>query len=286
MPIVDFRGRPPTPPYLSYFNPERALWIGARVGAREASPAYLQGSLELFFAEMEDAGITTTVALGRNTPEVRMGGRVFPAGIVPNEHVADLQRRYPGRVVGYAGVDVSGTLHDPIAETARAIQELGLRGVFVEPGRTGGVPSDRRCYPIYETCAALGVPVVVMSGPFAGPSLEATHPSHVDQVANDFPRLPLVCGHGCWPFVQEIIGVAFKHANVYVSPDIYMFVPGAADYVHAANTFMQDQFLFGTAYPIRPLKQTVDDFLALPFDRQVLPKLLYDNAARLLELPA
>lgn len=286
MEIIDLRGRPPTKEYLAYFNPERMLWMAGRVGAKGLPPSYVQQSLDLFFQEMDEAGIATTVALGRNSPAVTIGDSVFPPGIIPNEHLADLQRRYPGRIVGFAGIDVSSTLHNAVAETERSIKKLGLRGVFIEPGRTGGVPSDRRCYPVYETCAALDVPVMIMSGPFAGPTIEATQPWHVDQVANDFPRLALICGHGCWPFVNEIIAVAFKHANVYVSPDLYMFVPGAEGYVRAANTFLQDQFMFGTGYPARPLKQTVDDFLALGFGAAVLAKILYGNAARLLRVAA
>jgi predicted TIM-barrel fold metal-dependent hydrolase len=128
------------------------------------------------------------------------------------------------------------------------------------------------------------VPVVIMSGPFAGPDLRYTDPVHVDVVATQFPNLPIVLGHGGWPYVHEVIGVAFKHPNVYVSPDVYHFVPGASAYVEAANGFMADQLLFGTAYPIRALTDTVEDFRRLPLRPEVLEKAFYENAARLLGL--
>ena len=54
-------------------------------------------------------------------------------------------------------------------------------------------------------------------------------------------------------------------------------------YVDAANGYLQDRFLFGTAYPALPLKATVDRFLALPFQDAVRPKLLHENAQRLFE---
>ncbi len=53
-------------------------------------------------------------------------------------------------------------------------------------------------------------------------------------------------------------------------------------YVEAANGYLQDRFLFGTAYPALPFKPAVERFLALPFRDAVLPKILHENARRLL----
>lgn len=283
--IVDFRGRPPTLEYLTYFGQDRTRWIGERVGARSMSQAFLEGSLELFFEEMSEAGIDYTVALGRNSPEMLVGERRFPAGIIPNEHVLELQTRYPDRVVGMAGVDVSNQIHDAVAEIDEFVGQRGLKGVFVEPQRAlPGQPDDPAVMPVYEKCLEYGVPVSIMSGPFAGPDIGYTDPRHIDAVATRYPDLNIIAGHGAWPYVTEIIAVAFKHPNVYVSPDIYHFVPGSEGYVTAANGFMADQLLFGTAYPIRPLGQTVEDFKTLPFEPEALNKALGLNAQRLLGL--
>ena len=63
-----------------------------------------------------------------------------------------------------------------------------------------------------------------------------------------------------------------------------LFLPGSQAYVDAANGFMANQFLFGSSYPFRPIRQSIDDFLQLGFDEAVLDKLLYGNAARLFKL--
>ena len=55
--IIDFRGRPATPEFSTYFNPSRVEWIAKRVGARGVSEAYLNSSLEMFIDEMDEAGI-------------------------------------------------------------------------------------------------------------------------------------------------------------------------------------------------------------------------------------
>lgn len=283
--IIDFRCRPPTDEFLTYFDPPRMKWIAARVGADTMSPAYLARSVEGFIGEMDEAGINIGVALGRNSPEMMVGRRKFPAGIIPNQHVLDLQTKYPDRIVGFAGIDVSNKLHDALEEIDVYVRRGGLKGVFIEPQRAlRGHPDDQRIFPIYERCLELGVPVSIMTGPFAGADISFTDPAHIDAVATQFPDLKIVCGHGCWPYVNEVIAVAFKHPNVYVSPDVYHFTPGADAYVEAGNGFMQDQLMFGTAYPVRPLAQTVTDFRKLPWKDSVLEKILYGNAAKVLGL--
>ncbi|CAA9890053.1 exported hypothetical protein [Candidatus Methylobacter favarea] len=98
------------------------------------------------------------------------------------------------------------------------------------------------------------------------------------------PNLSIVCYHGFYPYVGEMIGVAFRSQNVYVVPDMYIFLPGGSLYVEATNGFMRDQLLFGTSYPFRAMGRTVEDFLALGLTEQVLDAVLFDNAVRLLKL--
>ena len=138
-------------------------------------------------------------------------------------------------------------------------------------------------YPVYETCARLGVPVCLMTGPTT-PDPAFNDPAPVARVARDFPQLPIVCYHGFWPNVDQVVGLAFRHENIHVIPDMYLFVPGSQRYVDAANGFMADQFLFGSSYPFRPISQSIDDFIALGFRESVLDKVLHGNAERLLGL--
>ena len=79
----------------------------------------------------------------------------------------------------------------------------------------------------------------------------------------------------------------FWQHNIYIAPDLYLMnSPGAQDYAAAANTFMQDRFLYGSAYPLMPIVDCVEHFRKL-FKPEVLPKLLWKNAARVrkLDLP-
>jgi hypothetical protein len=138
-------------------------------------------------------------------------------------------------------------------------------------------------YPIYDACKQLGVPVFLMSGPTT-PNLEYANPVVVGKVARAFSGLPIVRYHGFYPYVNEMIGGAFRYENVYVVPDMYIFLPGGSLYVEAANGFMKEQLLFGSSYLFRAMGQTLEDFLRLGLHEDVLDRVLYQNAKRLLRI--
>jgi predicted TIM-barrel fold metal-dependent hydrolase len=206
-------------------------------------------------------------------------------GSTPNAAVEEICRKYPGRFVGLAAVDPTNR-RVAIAEIDRCVA-AGMRGVNIEPGAypVPMYPDDRRLYPIYAHCEDKGLPVVIMAGGNGGPDLSYSDPTHVDRVAADFPQLPIVVSHGGWPWVHQILHVAYRRQNVHVSPDMYLAnMPGMRDYIDAANGFLQDRFLYASSYPLCPIRQYAEWFLTLPIAPEVLPKIAYGNAARLLGL--
>ena len=60
----------------------------------------------------------------------------------------------------------------------------------------------------------------------ANRKIDYGRPIYLDEVACDFPDLIIVANHGGWPWVNEMIAVAWKHPNVFIemggiSPNIY-----------------------------------------------------------------
>ena len=280
-PIIDMRNRPTflhpffgsapdTPAY------EVVRWLNRRVGTRDAEHFTRTPDLAAYLQEIERAGITHAVMVGRSTPTVR----------ISNDTLAGMSRESGGRLIGVASVDpLDLGCEGAVAEARRAVQELGLRAVNLDAGfyATPMRADDERLLPLYESCVSLGVPAFVMSGPTT-PDLAFNDPLAVDRVAAMFPTLPIVCCHGFYPNIDTMITVAFRHENVFVSPDMYTFAPGGRRYVEAANGFMRDQFLFGSSYPFRPMRQGVEDFRALGLEDEPLQQALGGNAARLFGL--
>ena len=243
------------------------------------APSVAQKSPELMLQEMDTAGVTMGVIPGRN-------GHF--KGSISNDDIISLLGDFPGRFVGMAGLNASKR-EESLEEIHRTVLNGPLKGICMEPGALDKpmYADDPRIYPIYDLCEQHRIPVILMLGGRAGPDITYSDPKIINRIAADFPKTNFIISHGGWPWVQQILGVCFFQKNIYLCPDMYLFnCSGAADYIMAANNFMQDRFLFGTAYPLMPIVDCVSQFKGL-FKPEVLPKLLYKNAAKLLniELP-
>ena len=277
--IIDMRLRPP---FLHPFfgaqpgtpDAELVRWVNRRVGAADPDHFTRFATLGDVVAGMDEAGIALGVTVGRSTPTVR----------IENDAIASLVAQSAGRLIGVASVDpVALGREAAVAEAKRAIETLGLAAVNFDAGFYGTPlrADDERLMPLYETCVALGVPAFVMSGPTT-PDLAFNDPLAIDAVARTFPTLPIVVCHGCYPNIDTMIGVAFRHENVFVSPDMYFWAPGGRRYAEAATGFLRDQLLFGSSFPFRPMKQSVADWRGLKLGDDVNARVLAANAARLL----
>lgn len=278
--VIDMRSRPA---FLHDFygktrgTPEFEVvkWLNGRVGSRDVEHFTRSTNVAAFVKEVKETGITASVIVGRDTPGIKHSNDEIQALVKGQKSLVGVGSIDPHRV----GVRAA------VLEVERAVQKLGLKAINVEPG-FGSPPrnaDDPMLFPIYDACDQLGVPVCIMSGPTA-PSLDMVRPSAVGHVAKAFPKLSIVCYHGFYPFVDEIVGVAFRWENVFIVPDMYIFAPGGRLYVEAANGCMRHQILYGSSYPFRPMKQSIDDYRALGFDDAVIDDVMYGNARRVLKL--
>lgn len=278
MAVVDFRIRPPYKAFLDtvmYTGAERRDRITRSVGF-EPSPAAQQKSVPMLLDEMDVAGVDIGVVVGRNSGTL---------GTIDNTVVKDFCDAHPRRFVPVASID-------PL-DRKRAERDIDaaiakrFRAINIEPG--GASPpvytDDRRLYPIYAFCEDRNVPLILMTGGNAGPDLSHTNPERLDRVLGDFPELRIVSAHGNWPWVHQILHVAFRRPNLYLSPDYLLpNMPGMDDYIRAADTWLADRFLYASAFPFAPVKQYLEWFRTLPIRRENLDRILYHNAIELLGL--
>jgi uncharacterized protein len=282
--IIDMRLRPPLPSWkkTAQFT-EGTAYYPTRHGFPRPKSVKTQ-RVEDVLAEMDEAGITWGVIMGRQSAP--------PHGAVPNGEIATAIKQYPKRFVGFIGLDLRN-IEASVNEIDRMVKEPGFRGASIEPGASYEpmYSDDRRLYPLYERCQELELPIsITLSGylsAMVGHPLSYGSPTSVYQVARDFPKLNIIVSHAAWPNVMPMMEVAFIRNNVHVSPDLYLnsvHTPGAQEYVKAAHLFLGERLLFGTAYPSRPLKESVDAFMQWDFAPGLRDKVLYQNAARLLKI--
>lgn len=170
--------------------------------------------------------------------------------------------------------------------------KLGLKGVSVDPSLHKLHSKDRKMYPIYAKCVEYGVPIVVHTGATTWGNkwtyLEYSDIMDLDVVATDFPELVVIASHAGFPWVWPMLNVCLRHPNVYIETsgiDSAYKALGAADpYYAAANGWLQNQFVYGSAKPYISLKFSIEGFLKEPYSDETKRKILWDNASRILKI--
>ncbi|HEX5451245.1 MAG TPA: amidohydrolase family protein [Candidatus Limnocylindrales bacterium] len=209
-----------------------------------------------------------------------------------NDEVAELAARSEGRLIGFASVDPwKGKA--AIRELERC-RELGMRGLKLQPISQAFALNDRRFYPLWDAVRALGMPMVVHTGTTGigagAPGGRGLHLGYgrpvpaLDDVAADFPDLTIIAAHFAWPWHLELMAVARHKGNVYV--DLSGWAPRyiPAEVLTYANSVIPDKFLFGSDFPLLSPDRWLEEFAALPLKDTVRPKILYENACRVLDL--
>lgn len=248
-----------------------------------------EGTEDSFFREIEEAGVTTAVSASGLNPGAKLGKYNFADRTTSNDELAEIQLRNPRKFIACGGLDVSDTFHSCLDEIQRCYYELGIKVFGIEPGRAPGWnPSDYRLDEVYRLLQDLNCTVIIQtSGLKGGQFLEYANPHHIEKVADKFPFLRIICAHGCYPFVREAIVTAMRRDNIWLSPEGYLWHLGHEDWMRAINKNFEgfsNKFLFGTAYPLTPIKAFVENFIGLPFEKELLPRLLYKNAIEALGL--
>lgn len=278
MRIFDFRLRPPYKGFtkLGLYGPvcnEAApqKWHG------EPSPSAREKSLDLFWREMDEAGIAAGVVIGRQVPD--------DTASVSNDDIHDMAREFPDRIIPFGSLDISRGVAATLDELERCIA-FGFRGIALEPAysQPPRYADANVLYPVYARCEQAGLPVVLTMSFFQG-DLDYSNPVAVQHVARDFPGLPLILAHACYPWIPQVFQLCLVHPNVWLLPDIYLLnpdAPGNGMYAEAMRWLNGERVLFGTAYPCYNLKQAVRDVERLGLSEDHKEKFLVKNAERLL----
>jgi predicted TIM-barrel fold metal-dependent hydrolase len=211
-----------------------------------------------------------------------------------SEEMADRAAAHADVLIPFGSVDpLAG--EQAVRRARRLISEHGVRGFKFHPSLQGFSPDDRRYYPLYEVIEAAGLPAVFHTGQTGigaglpggrGIKLRLSSPMLIDDVAADFPRLPIVLAHPSVPWQDEAISIATHKANVFIDLSGWSPKYFPAQLVRAASSFLQDKVLFGSDYPLLTPERWLADFELLDIKPEVRPKILKHNAARLLGLTA
>ncbi len=211
---------------------------------------------------------------------------------VTNEEIAALAKQHADVVIPFASVDPHAG-KAAVNAVRRLVTEHGVRGFKFHPGSQAFYPNDPAFYPLYAAIEELRVPALFHSGHTGvgagvrgggGIRLKYANPMFLDDVAVDFPDLPIVIAHPSFPWQDEALSVCLHKPTVYIdlsgwSPKY--FPPNLIQY---ANTLLRHKMLFGSDYPVLTPDRWLADFEKTAIRDEVRPLILKENAVALLGL--
>ena len=205
-----------------------------------------------------------------------------------NRTVGEFVKQFPQKLLGFAGIDPTAS-QDTVADLDLYVSEYDMRGLNLQTCVQGWYANDKRLYPLYSYCQEKRLPVSIHASVnfMTNRKIDYGHPLYLDEIACEFPDLTVVANHGGWPWVTEMVAVAWKHSNVFIelggiSPK-YIAKPGSGwePILTYGNSVLQDQILFATDSLI-PYQRVFKEIDQLPLKDSVKEKFLCANAMRVL----
>lgn len=281
--IIDFGATPPIET-LSLGDGSHLANYRRVYASSEKASARGQTTLDQWFANVDAAGIDLTVIKARDV-ETTFGGRVT------NEAVAEVVAAHPGRFLGFAGVDPNKGM-TAVLELEYAVRELGLKGLNLQCFENQLAIDDRRMYPLYAKCVELDIPVNIHVG--INFSLKSSpdfgRPEMLDRVLCDFPELRAIASPPGWPWVQELLAVAWRQPNLWIGlvamrPRLMAVEhSGYGPLMQYGRTVLKDRMIVGTAWPMQPMDRVLDEVRQLPIEDDIAARWLGGNARTFLQL--
>ncbi len=211
---------------------------------------------------------------------------------VSNDDVAAFAADNSDIMMAFASVDpMRGA--DAVKEARRLIATGGIRGFKLHPPLQQFHANDKAAYPFYEVIAEAKLPVIFHTGHSGigtgmpgggGVRLKYGNPMDIDDVAVDFPDMPIIMAHPSFPWQDEAISVCLHKPQVYIDLSGWSPKYFSPILIQYANTLLKKKMLFGSDYPLITPDRWLADFAGIAIRDEVRPLILKENAARLFSL--
>jgi predicted TIM-barrel fold metal-dependent hydrolase len=182
---------------------------------------------------------------------------------------------------------------DAVREARRLVDAGVVRGLKLHPPIQEFSPDDRIAYPLYEVFAEAKLPVLFHTGHSGigtgmrgggGIRLKYGNPMPIDDVAVDFPDMPIVLAHPSFPWQDEAISICLHKPQVYIDLSGWSPKYFSPNLIQYANTLLKNKVLFGSDYPLLTPDRWMADFEKIAIRDEVRPLIMKENARRLFGL--
>ena len=209
-----------------------------------------------------------------------------------NDQVVETAAKYDDVMIPFASINPHrGT--EGVREARRLIDAGLVRGLKLHPPIQEFVPSDRIAYPLYEVFQEARLPVLFHTGHSGigtgmrgggGIRLKYGHPMPIDDVAVDFPDMPIIMAHPSFPWQDEAISICLHKPQVYIDLSGWSPKYFSATLGQYANSLLKHKVLFGSDYPLITPDRWIADFQKIAVKDEVRPLIMKENAIKLFGL--
>jgi predicted TIM-barrel fold metal-dependent hydrolase len=260
----------------------RRLMAAGRADLAEVQAAL--ASPEELLRLMDREGVERAALINYVAPEV-MG---FDPSV--NDWVSRYVAGHEDRLSSVGSVHPRHT-RDPGGDAERLFDEKKIRMLKIHPphqvlAANAYLDGLEGLAKIYAAAEARRRPVMIHTGTsiFPGARNRFADPIAADDVAVDFPALPIILAHAGRPlYMETAVFLARRHPNVHL--DLSGIPPRKLlEYLPRLEE-LSTRCLWGTDYPspgIVSMRRNREDFLGLPISEEAKQRILWDNAARLL----
>jgi len=205
-----------------------------------------------------------------------------------NDDVVEFASRNADIAIPFASINPSRGA-EGVREARRLVDAGLVKGLKLHPPIMEFSPNDRAAYPLYEVFAEARLPVVFHTGHSGigtgmrgggGIRLKYGDPMPIDDVAVDFPDLPIVMAHPSFPWQDEAISICLHKPQVYIDLSGWSPKYFSPTLIQYANTLLKEKVMFGSDYPMLTPDRWIADFEKAAFRDEVRPLILKENALR------
>ncbi|NOR22729.1 MAG: amidohydrolase family protein [Candidatus Aminicenantes bacterium] len=230
---------------------------------------------ERFAAYLKSHQIERAVILPEISP--------LTTGVVSNEYVMDFCQ---GNDIFLPFCTVNPFLVSQPAPEFKKYIKMGAKGIKLYPSYNHFYPNESCIYPLYEIAQEYKLPVLIHTGSsvFKGSKIKYADPIYLDDVASDFPDLPLLMAHsgrGLW--YEKAFFLSRLHPNLYLEisglppKNLLNYFPDMEKEI--------DKFVYGSDWPgIKTINSNIEAIKKLPLAEKSIRKILYENASGILGL--
>ncbi len=210
---------------------------------------------------------------------------------VSNDIVLDFAEENSDVVMGFVSVDPTRGA-EAVTEAKRLIKR-GARGFKLHCPLMQFHANDKIAYPFYQVLNDAQKPVIFHTGHSGigtgmraggGVRLKYGHPMDIDDVAVDFPDMPIIMAHPSFPWQDEAISVCLHKRQVYIDLSGWSPKYFSPILIQYANTLLKKKMLFGSDFPLITPDRWLADFEKISIKDEVRPLILKENAIQLFGL--